>query len=111
MKFPLYLFALTALFVAGCDNKSANPAPGTSPANAASDYVGALGRGQAKALNTVDLASLTQAVQMFNVNEGRFPKDLNELVEAKLIARIPQTPNGMKLAYDPATGKVSMVPE
>ena len=48
---------------------------------------------------------------MFNVNEGRNPKDLKELVDAKLISKIPDAPNGMKIAYDPATGSVSLVPE
>ena len=49
---------------------------------------------------------------MFNVQEGRLPRDLNErLVEKKLIGKIPPVPYGMKLDYDPATGKVSVVKE
>jgi hypothetical protein len=112
MKFPLHFLALaTLLLLAGCGDNSSKPAPGGTPANGAADYVGALDRSQARAITTVDLASLKQAIQMFNVNEGRYPKDLNELVQAKLIARVPETPNGMKLAYDPASGNVSMVPE
>ena len=57
----------------------------------------------------MDVAALNQAVQMFNVQEGRLPKDLNELVEKKLIAKIPDAPYGMKLQYDAATGTVSVV--
>jgi hypothetical protein len=111
MKSLCSVFALAALLAAGCGKSDSGGSSGTSPANAPADYVGALGRGQTRALTTVDLASLKQAIQMFNVNESRYPTNLNELVEAKLIARIPETPHGMKLAYDPATGNVSMVPE
>ncbi len=46
---------------------------------------------------------------MFNVENGRNPKDLNELVEKKFIPRIPAAPYGMKLEYDAATGKVKVV--
>lgn len=112
MKLPFFVVALAASLLAGCGKSdSGATSSGGNPANAAADYAGALGRSQAKAINTVDIASLTQAISMFNVNEGRFPKDLNELVAAKLISKIPDAPHGMKLAYDPATGKVSMAPE
>ena len=100
---------LAALMLGGCGKPDSSSSSGGGPANSSADYVGALGRSQARAINTVDLASLAEAISMFNVNEGRFPKDLNELVQAKLISRIPEAPPGKKLAYDPATGKVSMV--
>jgi hypothetical protein len=110
MKFPFFVFALLAVVLAGC-GKSDSGSAGGNPPNASADYAGALGRSQARAVGTIDLASLKQAIQMFNVNEGRFPKDLNELVQAKLINHIPDAPHGMKIAYDPATGNVSMVAE
>ena len=59
----------------------------------------------------MDSASLNEAVQMFFNAEGRYPKDLNELVEKQYINQIPAAPNGMKLDYNPATGKVKVVPE
>lgn len=111
MKFPFLIFALAALVLGGCGKSDLGSSSGGNPANADADYAGALGRSQARAVTTIDLASLKQAIQMFNVNEGRFPKDLNELVQAKLINHIPDAPHGMKIAYDPATGNVSMVAE
>jgi hypothetical protein len=48
---------------------------------------------------------------MFGVDQGRNPKDLNELVEKKYIAKIPAVPNGMKLDYDATAGKVKVVKE
>jgi hypothetical protein len=46
---------------------------------------------------------------MFNVQEGRYPKDLNELAEKKYIPKIPEVPHGMKIDYDAATGSVKIV--
>jgi hypothetical protein len=111
MKASISLFALAALLLAGCGQSGSSGSAGNSPANASADYVGALGRSQAKAVGVIDLASLKQAIQMFNVNEGRYPKDLKELADSKLISKVPDAPNGMKISYDAATGNVSLVPE
>jgi|HubBroStandDraft_6_1064221.scaffolds.fasta_scaffold231661_2 hypothetical protein len=102
------LFALAAILLAGCGKSDSNTS-GNSPANASGDYTGAMARSQAKAVGAIDLASLKQAIQLFNVQEARYPKDLNELVQSKLIGKIPDAPNGMKISYDPATGNVSLV--
>jgi hypothetical protein len=115
MKMPVYICLIGILLLVGCGNNESKPAQGTNstssgnPPNAPGGYVGALGRAQNIAVKTIDTASLDEAVQMFNVQEGRLPKDLNELVEKKLIGKIPPVPYGMKLDYDAATGKVSVV--
>jgi len=109
---------VAALGLCGCggDNNASN----NSPTNAASsgnpltapvDYLGAMDKAKQKAVKTVDLASLTQAIQMFNVSEGRYPKDLNELVQLKYIARIPAVPYGKKIVYNAANGQVSVLPQ
>lgn len=82
---------------------------GNNPLESGGGYVGALGRAQGRAVGTIDTASLDQAIQIFNVQEGRFPKDLNELVEKQFIGQIPSAPYGMKLEYDAGAGKVSVV--
>ena len=110
MKFPLIAVAIAALLLGGCGKSDSGGAAGGT-ANDATDAAGAMARSQAKAIDTVDVTSLDKAIQIFNVNEGRFPKDLNELVQAKLIGHIPDAPTGKKIAYDPATGKVSIVPQ
>jgi len=79
----------------------------TAPA----DYLGAVGNAKQRAVKTVDVTSLTQAIQMFHVSEGRFPKDLNELVAQKYISKIPEAPYGQKIVYNPTTGQVSVVPQ
>jgi hypothetical protein len=115
MKLPFYISVLGALLLVGCGNDQSKPVQGTnsaaagSPLDAPGGYVGALSRAQNTAVKTIDTTSLDEAVQMFNVQEGRLPKDLNELVEKKLIGKLPPVPFGMKLDYDAATGKVSVV--
>ncbi len=108
----------TGLVLTGCGGKSDKTATtaatngaasGSSPLTAPVDYLGAVAKGQQTAVKTIDTASLDKAIQLFNVDNGRNPKDLNELVEQKYIGKIPAAPYGMKLVYDPNAGKVSVV--
>jgi hypothetical protein len=116
MKIPFCLSVAASLLLVGCGGSSDKPAQptnsaagGSSPLSAPADYVGALGKAQQAAVKTVDTASLNQAIQMFNVDKGRNPKDLNELVAEKYLAKLPAAPYGMKLEYDAAAGKVKVV--
>jgi uncharacterized lipoprotein YajG len=106
------------LLVAGCGPSSATatkptnaPAAGDNPANAPADYLGGLAKAQKSAVRVVDTTSLNQAIQLFNVQEGRFPKDLNELVTEQYLPRIPEPPAGMKITYDAVKGQVKVVPK
>ena len=108
--------AAATLLAAGCGQKSETPvastnatSSGTSPLNAPAGYLGALAKGQQTAIKTIDTASLDKAIQLFEAANGRNPKDLNELVEQKFIGKIPETPYGTKLVYDPAAGTVKVV--
>ena len=105
-----------ALLLIGCSDKAEKPAGtagGTtnahSPAEASGGYLGALGQGQQNAIKTADTTSLDQAIQLFSVDHGRYPKDLNELLQDRYIQRLPAPPNGMKIVYDATAGKVSIV--
>jgi len=116
MKTPFFLSITASLLLVGCGGQSDKPAEatnatpsGTTPLSAPADYVGALGKAKQAAEKTVDTATLNQAIQMFNVEKGRFPKDLNELVTEKYIPKLPPAPYGMKLDYDAASGKVKVV--
>jgi hypothetical protein len=119
MKLPAYLSLCGVLWLAGCGDHQDTPAKSTNtaagggggtPVNASGgDYLGTLVKGQQTAAKVVDTAALNQAVQLFNAQEGRNPKDLNELVTSKMIGSIPEAPAGMKLDYDPATGTVKVV--
>ncbi len=112
---------LIGLSVSACGSKSA-PEPQTAktnaqssfgnPLNAPADYLGAVVKARRDAdttISKIDTASLNQAITMFNAEKGRFPKDLNELVQAQYIPRLPTPPPGTQLSYDPQSGKVSVV--
>lgn len=106
---------LWLLLVTGCGDSSSNSSSGTntsgSVATAPADYLSAVTRGEQTAVKVVDVAQLKQAVQMFNVDHGRNPKDLNELVTEKYIPVMPPVPHGSKLDYDATSGNVRMVKE
>lgn len=100
----------------GCGQKSSSSTSATnatssggSPLTAPVDYLGAITKGEQKAVKTVDTAALNQAIELFQVDHGRFPNDLNELAAEKYIRAVPTPPYGTKLDYDAAAGRVSVV--
>lgn len=116
MKAILPISCVAATLLAGCGDGGSHASQQTnsstgSPLTAPVDYLGAVGNAKQKAVKTVDITSLTQAVQLFQVSEGRLPKDLNELVTTKYIARIPDAPYGQKIVYNATTGQVTVVPK
>ena len=54
---------------------------------------------------------MNKLVQQFNAQEGRNPKDLNELVTMHYIGKLPDPPYGYKITYDAASGTVNVVKE
>jgi len=82
---------------------------GASAADAPAGYLNALVKGQQAAVKTVDTASINKAIELFNVDQGRNPKDLNELVQKKYLPQIPTPPYGTKLVYDATAGTVKVV--
>ena len=109
------MLVAAALVIGGCGKEQNAPppaaAPAATPANAPAGYVGALARGQQLAVKTIDVTSLNENVRLFNVQEGRNPKDLDELVAKQYIGALPHPPAGMKFVYDPVQGKVSVAPQ
>jgi hypothetical protein len=100
----------------GCSKS--DPTPETKPAKSSGnpitapvDYLGAVAQGQKRAMKTLDQVGLNQTIQMFYANEGRFPKDLNELVKPDYLSTLPTPPPGMKFNYNPATGELKVVPQ
>ena len=103
----------SALLVAGCGAKSGSSAtPATNSVNQATNgfggYVKSLGESQKSADKTIDVSYINQAMQLFNVQEGRYPKDLQELVP-NYVAKLPDLPPGFKLTYDSTAGTAKIV--
>ena len=111
-----FLFAAACLcFLNGCKEKKAatppNNASSGNPLTAPADYVGAIGKAQQSAQKTLSTVGLDQALKTFYTDEGRFPKDLNELVTKGTISQVPPPPRGMKYDYDSKAGTIIVVPE
>jgi hypothetical protein len=110
MKSAFALAFTFALSLVGCGEKSTPPAaPTNAPANVRGDYLSTITRAEQSAIKTVDTTALTSAISMFQVDKGRWPKDLNELVAEKFIPKIPEAPFGSKIVYDANTGTVKVV--
>lgn len=107
MKIFVSVSAVVVLLLAGCSKSSdeSTPASPTAPV----DYLKSAANAKHSADKTVDTAALAKAVDMFNVQEGRFPNDLNELVAKKYIPQLPTPPVGSKIEYDAKSGAVKVV--
>jgi len=108
---------LCGAMVAGCGQKNAKPDPastnaassGGNPITAPVDYIGAVGKAQQHSLKVVDTVQVQQAIQYFQIAEGRFPKDLEELVKEGHLAAVPKLPARMKYQYNATNGQVKVV--
>lgn len=56
------------------------------------------------------LRVLNEALTFWQASGRPFPKDLNELVAAKLLKRLPEPPPGKKFVLEPAKNQVVLVP-
>ena len=106
--------ALACLVLGGCGGQE-SPKPAATntvntdnPLQAPAAYLATLDRANQRAIKTVDLTSLNKAIQAFEAEEGRRPKDLNELVSMKYLSKLPAPPRGMKFVYDANTGTVKV---
>lgn len=111
--------SLASLLLAGCAEKQTakeenhlltNNSSG-NPLTAPVDYLGAVNQGRKTAIKTIDHVSLNSAIQLFNAQEERLPRDLNELATKGYIPAVPAPPQGSKFQYNPQTGDLKIVPQ
>jgi hypothetical protein len=105
------------IFGSGCNQKSDTSTASAPPTNtignpltAPADYLGVVVKAKTGSEAKIDLISLNNAVQQYQALEGHLPATLDEMVKAHYYPRITPAPTGMKYDYNPATGKVSLVP-
>lgn len=115
MKRFLLLPLAAGLFLTGCGEKASQKT--TQAVNEVSNvvdaplnYVGAVVQAQKYAEKVIDVSYINQDIQMFNASEGRYPKDLQELIP-NYLPKMPKMPLGYKLVYDTNTYTVSAVKE
>ena len=92
------------VLLVGCDKEPSSQNATINPADVNNPLVNA----KRAADKTLDVSYLNQAVQLFNVQEGRYPNKLEELTP-KYVATIPDAPLGYKINYDASKGEVTVV--
>jgi hypothetical protein len=110
-----HLILVAGLFFCGCKKEDSASQSATNAASSGSgssgDYFGAMTKAKKAAENTVGAAGVSQAIGMFQAQEGRNPASLNELVTKRYLPNIPPPPAGMKYDYNPQTGQARVVPQ
>jgi hypothetical protein len=108
----VFLLIASSSFLAGCGDSSKKTAQAVNAVSNVVDaplnYVGAVVQAEKHAQKVIDVSYLNQAIQLFNAQEGRYPKTLDELVP-NYIGKLPETPYGTKLDYDATAGTVKVV--
>lgn len=112
MKACLLAMLATLLF-GGCNdssqtNTSSSSGNKSSVNTAPAEYLNRAAKAQKRAVKTVDVTAMNKAIESFYVQQGRFPKDLLELVEKGLLPRIPELPDKATWVYDSKNGVVSI---
>lgn len=105
----LCLFCCGALVACGREGDGERPAAGPADRSAElADYPRLMTgtRDRARAMDV--LLPLRQAIEAFAAVEGRYPRELEELVRHGYLPALPAVPGGGRLHYDPADGSVSL---
>ncbi len=110
----ILLAMLAALLFAGCNdasrtNNSSSSGDNSRAATAPADYPSRTAKAQKRAVKPVDVTAMNKAIESFYVQEGRFPKDLLELVEKGLLPRMPTLPDKSEWDYDTNNGVVRIM--
>lgn len=108
----ILLAMLAALVLAGCNDSSQTTGSAgdkSSVATAPAEYLNNAAKNQKRAVRTADIAAMNKAVELFYVQEGRFPKDLMELVEKNYLPRLPLLPDKTEWDYDTNAGVVGIL--
>jgi len=97
---PPLLAAALLLTGSGCKERPGGSNSATAPADYLNDSV----KAEKHAFKKIDVTAVNKAIESYYVQEGRFPKDLMELVEKSYLAQIPELPDGATWVYDTNVG-------
>jgi len=108
MKRKIVVVVCGVLFfsIVGCGKKSSEQE--LNPLNAAGKYGNVMSKALKKAQSTDDMLYIKNKINTFHVQEGRYPRSLEELVEKGDLDKIPSPPKGMKYVYNPSTGSLTV---
>ncbi len=110
-KMRIVLIFSSILFIimlSGCNKKKKEEENKLTPLNAPAKYGETMGKAMKKAKIMDIVLPLKNSIDVFYIEEGRYPKSLQELVDKGYIKKIPKPPEGMQYYYDPKTGKIEV---
>ena len=98
LKTVALICAAVALWVSGCRKTEppATPPPGSPAAKALNEMDQKLASGDVRA----QLQVLSQLLQAWVMTRNGFPSEVQEFVQAKMIAKVPAPPAGKRFAID-----------
>jgi len=99
MKTPLIFLA--AVLLTGCDEPTGANRSSKKPDSAEVKV-------EPRTVKPADIAALNKTLESFYIREGRFPTNLDELVERQYIPRLPLLPADTTWDYDTNSGIVSI---
>jgi len=103
----LILFSLPFVILS-CSRKEKAKEEDLTIFNAPEKYGGVMSKTLKKSKAMDSLLYLKNRINTFQVEEGRYPSSLNELVEKKYIEKLPEPPAGMQFIYEPSTGNIEV---
>ncbi|MCM8803898.1 MAG: hypothetical protein NC833_01425 [Candidatus Omnitrophica bacterium] len=104
MRKILIVLILCLFILSGCNKKKKEE---SSPLKVPLKYRRAM-RKTTKILKAMDdILYLKNKINTFKIQEGRYPKSLEELVEKGYIEKLPSPPEEIEFIYDPKTGSIS----
>ena len=112
MKMLLLVLLTSCGFLVGCGDNSKQSQTGAAVSNvvnAPTEYLGTVLKAKQSSEKTLETISINQAINSFAGAEGRYPKDLNELVTTHYLREVPKAPYGFKIVYDATKGEVKVV--
>jgi hypothetical protein len=74
------------------------------------DYLGAVNQGKNKVLGDAGLFQVNNALKQFEAAHSHRAKNLQEVIAAGYLTKLPDLPRGMKWQYNPHDGQASFVP-
>jgi len=101
------LLILISMLTVSCGRKE-KPEEVLTPMNVVQKYGEVMGGALKKAKAMDSLLYMKNKINTFQIQEGRYPYSLNELIEKNYLEKLPEPPKGMSFHYDVSTGKIDV---
>ena len=112
-RWVILTLVVSALTFSGCgeekpEESSESAGTGGSVVSAPVDYLGAVANAKKSSEGKLALAQLQQAIQYYQIENGKFPESLEALLASDHLTRMPKVPYKTKFVYDSKSGKVDL---